>query len=116
MDNISQGAAADVVVAETQTSDVTEWTNKKVGNKMASFSVKKFGEDVAGALACLWGDRMEFFHNCHLEGMLLDGALTPELRAAAPKPVLCEELLASKGLGHPGHVRLVEVLEVEPRG
>ena len=111
-----KGVGYDCAVAEAQTPEAAEWAKKKVGNKMASFSVKKYGEDVAGALSCLWSDRMEFFYACHLDGRLVDGALTPDLRTEAPQPTLCQGILATKGAKHPGHARLLDVLAAEPRG
>lgn len=111
-----RGVGSDCAMAEAQTDAAAEWAKRVIGNKMASFSIKRYGEDVAGALACLWSDRMEFFYSCHVEGMLVGGCLTPELRAAAPQPTLCQEILATKDRhDHPGYMRLTEILLVEPR-
>ena len=109
------GVGTNVVVGEAQSEAAAEWAKKKVGRKTVSFSIKKFHEDAACALACFWSDRTEYFYSCHLEGRLVDGLLTDEPRAAAPKPTLCERIMATKDVRHPGHVRMVEILMTEPK-
>ena len=111
-----KGVNTDCVVGEAQTKVVKEWAKGALGNMMASFSIKKFDEDLAGALACLWSDRMEFFYICHKEGRLVNGCLTAELQEEAPKPTLCEDILARKGRAdHPGHMRLAEIMLIQPK-
>ena len=111
-----RGVGSDVAVGENQDDEAGGWAKKACGNRMSSFGIRAYDEDLAGALACLWADRMEFFYQCHREGRLVDGRLTPALREEAPKPTFVEELLAKKANEkHPGHARLKQVLQVEPR-
>ena len=103
-------------IGESQTPEAYEWAKRVIGNKMASFSLKKYQEDLAGALACFWADRMELLYSCHKYGRLVGGRLTPELRAEAPQPILARDILVKKDdPNHPGHDRLANIVETDPR-
>ena len=99
-------------MGEATDDDAGKWAARAIGNNMASFSLNKFGEELAGALAGFWADRMEFMYSCHLEGRLAGGILTPELREHMPQPTLVVELLARLAEHHPGHHRLATIFGI----
>ena len=110
-----KGIGSDCAVANAASYEVGVWAKRVFGNQMSSFSLAKYGERLASALACLWADRMEFFYNAHLEGRLVPGPPFQELRGEAPKATLVNGILADLPGAHPGHNRLAKVLELEPR-
>ena len=46
-----RGVGSDVAVGEATDDDAGTWAARVIGNKMASFSLNKCGEELAGALA-----------------------------------------------------------------
>ena len=89
-----RGVGSDVAIAQAMDGPAAEWASVTCGNKMTSFSLKKYDEEIASAFACVWADRMEFMYSCHQEGRLVDGRLSPELRAELPQPIVAHALLA----------------------
>ena len=90
-----RGVGAYVAVGVAMDADAPAWATLMFGQKMSSYSMKLYGEELASALACLWADRMEYWYTLHLSGQIGSQPQIAKALAAAPPPDAVEALLAT---------------------
>ena len=112
-----RGIAADVASAWAVGDDARAWAVATVGNEMASFSLKKYSEQIAGNLSIYWADRLQYFYDLHSGGLCdTEGRLPFALIDAAPQPHTLRSLLSALPDSHPGWERLHGIERLSPPG
>ena len=112
-----RGIGADVASAWAVGDDARAWAETTVGNEMASFSLKKYSEQIAGNLSIYWADRLQYFYDLHSEGLCdTEGRLPFALIDAAPQPHTLRSLLSALPDSHPGWERLRGIERLSPPG
>ena len=95
--------------------DASAWCLKYGLNRQASYSLMKFGEQAASALASFWCQRMQSFYDAFLESGEESYRYTDSDLASAPHADSCITKMGELPKAHPAWGRMHEIARIAPR-